>query len=157
MRSVALLTYSCEQMDSGRELFLESHVTAGAQRVSTYLGESKHACWYSLRSRFILSTNQTLITQGASSVETYFPTGVWYDAWTYERVRGGQKVMLNVPLGEVAAHFRGGTIIPRQRSALTAAAVRASAFTLILALPDMVRLAFCLTVQPVHNMEVVLA
>ena len=77
--------------------------------------------------------------QGASSVQAYFPAGVWYDAFTHAQVRGGQSHSLEAPLGSVPVHFRGGSIVPLQRLGLTSAAVKRSPFTLVVALSALVR------------------
>ena len=77
--------------------------------------------------------------QGASSVHAYFPAGVWYDAFTHAQLRGGRSHSLEAPLGSVPVHFRGGSIVPLQRPGLTSAAVRRSPFTLVVALPALVR------------------
>lgn len=51
-------------------------------------------------------------------------------------VSGQNKQKLKVPLGDVALHLRGGTIIPMQEPALVTRDVRLSPITLLVALPS---------------------
>ena len=48
---------------------------------------------------------------------------------------GGKTVTLDLPMGHVGVHAPGGTILPLQQPALVTADVRASALTLLVALP----------------------
>lgn len=48
----------------------------------------------------------------------------------------GQAVPLTVPLGDIALHFRGGAIIPRQHYANVTRALRHTPVTLIVTLPE---------------------
>lgn len=78
--------------------------------------------------------------QGVSTVSAYFPEGLWYDIFSYDRVVGGKTQTLQAPLGQVPVHMRAGAIIPLQEPALTSAQVRTSPFTLLVALPQQVSL-----------------
>ena len=81
-----------------------------------------------------------VLEQGAAGVSAYLPRGVWYDAFTNETVQGGSQVWRNLPLGDVTVLYRGGSIIPlQQQGALRSEEVRCSPFTLVVALPDLVR------------------
>jgi len=64
-----------------------------------------------------------------------------YSVWDYSRLdiaaAGSKKRKLQVPMGEVALHLRGGTIVPmQQQPALVARDVRLSPITLVVALPS---------------------
>jgi len=73
--------------------------------------------------------------ENAAAVNAYFPKGVWYDFWTYERQwNANQFVSLAAPLGEIPIHIRGGTVLPRQVPALTTAATKKNPFELVFAL-----------------------
>ncbi len=52
---------------------------------------------------------------------------------------GGRRERLDAPLGAVPVHFRGGAVLPLHAGALTTAAARASALTLVAALPEPAR------------------
>ena len=61
------------------------------------------------------------IVQGATTVDAYFPSGVWYDLYNGSMVErpGGKTVILDAPLSTINAHVRGGHIIPRLPPAVT--------------------------------------
>lgn len=78
-----------------------------------------------------------VITPHTSSLTAYFTAGAWYSAWDYSRMdmpQGGP-VKLHVPVGDIAIHYRGGTIIPMQQYAPVTKDVRLSPVTLVIALP----------------------
>ena len=78
--------------------------------------------------------------QGATKREGYFPKGKWYnlfDNTTIDAHAGGKSVTLDLPMGQVGVHMPGGTILPMQQPALVTADVRASALTLLVALPHL--------------------
>lgn len=59
-----------------------------------------------------------------------------YDAWKYTRLdSSGQFIRHNVPMGDIAVHFRGGSIIPMQPYANLTKIVRYTPVTLIVTLP----------------------
>jgi alpha-glucosidase (family GH31 glycosyl hydrolase) len=80
-----------------------------------------------------------VLTQGATTVDAYFPKGVWYDFYTSasETDQGRITKTLSAPLDHIPIHFRGGHIIPLQYSGLTTAASRANPFGLKVALDGM--------------------
>jgi alpha-glucosidase (family GH31 glycosyl hydrolase) len=81
-----------------------------------------------------------VLTMGATSVNGYFPTGVWYSLLNsafIDSSAGGQSVVLDTPLEETNVHVRGGTILPMQNqdnTAMTTAAARLTPFALLVAL-----------------------
>ncbi|KAF6262828.1 glycosyl hydrolases family 31-domain-containing protein [Scenedesmus sp. NREL 46B-D3] len=81
-----------------------------------------------------------VITPDTSSISPYFTAGAWYSAWDYSPlvVEGpaGQAVELEVPVGDIAVHYRGGTVVPLQQPALVTRDVRVSPVTLVVALPS---------------------
>ena len=55
--------------------------------------------------------------QGEDTVVAYFPSGTWYsltDHPTVDAPEKGETLELDVPLGKVAVHVLGGTIVPMQ-------------------------------------------
>ncbi len=78
--------------------------------------------------------------QGQTKREGYFPKGKWYnlfDNTTIDAHDEGKSVTLDLPLGHVGVHMPGGAILPLQQAALVTADVRASALTLLVALPHL--------------------
>lgn len=78
-----------------------------------------------------------VITPHTNSLTAYFTAGSWYSAWDYRRLdmpQGGP-VKLRVPVGDIAIHYRGGSIIPMQQYAPVTRDVRLSPITLVILLP----------------------
>jgi alpha-D-xyloside xylohydrolase len=51
--------------------------------------------------------------QGATSRELYLPSGAdWYNFWTNERVRGGQRITVDAPVDVIPLFVRAGSILP---------------------------------------------
>lgn len=82
-----------------------------------------------------------VVTQGATSVDAYFPKGTWYSLFDLDdAVRGatvssaaGTTVTIPTPLEKTNVHVRGGSIVPTQEPAMTTAAARKTPFTLLVA------------------------
>jgi alpha-glucosidase (family GH31 glycosyl hydrolase) len=96
--------------------------------------------------------------QGQTKREGYFPKGKWYnlfDNTTIDAHDEGKSVTLDLPMGHVGVHMPGGTILPLQQAALVTADVRASALTLLVALPHLEPLpAFAATSEtPSYNQQ----
>lgn len=59
-----------------------------------------------------------------------------YNAWNSSRLDStGQYIRHTVPLGDVAVHFRGGSVIPMQPYASLTKSVRYAPVTLVVTLP----------------------
>jgi hypothetical protein len=59
-----------------------------------------------------------------------------YNAWNYTRLdSSGQYIRHTVPLGDVAVHYRGGSIIPMQPYANLTKIVRYTHVTLVVSIP----------------------
>lgn len=51
--------------------------------------------------------------QGATSREVYLPAGTdWYNYWTNERLKGGQRVDVSAPIDVIPLFVRAGSILP---------------------------------------------
>jgi alpha-D-xyloside xylohydrolase len=51
--------------------------------------------------------------QGATSRSVYLPAGAdWYNFWTKERIRGGQRVDVAAPIDIIPLFVRAGSILP---------------------------------------------
>ena len=42
----------------------------------------------------------------------YLPAGDWYDFWTGEKLAGGKRITVDVPLARIPLYVRGGAILP---------------------------------------------
>jgi len=95
----------------------------------------------SISSQFMLGNAilvSPVLTQGANSVDAYFPQGLWYDfksrALAIDSSAAGLVKVLDTPLTATNVHVLGGNILPLQESALTTTAGRQTPFTLLAAL-----------------------
>ena len=50
--------------------------------------------------------------KGATSRELYLPKGKWYDWWTGEILKGGEKIIKNVSMEIMPLYVKAGSIIP---------------------------------------------
>ncbi|MGD8823990.1 MAG: glycoside hydrolase family 31 protein [Myxococcales bacterium] len=48
-----------------------------------------------------------VVEEGAASRSVYFPEGTWYDVWTGESIEGGQRLMVDAPIGSPPVFSRG--------------------------------------------------
>jgi len=79
-----------------------------------------------------------VLTAGATSVDAYFPQGLWYDfkarSLAIDASKAAVVKVLDTPLTATNVHVLGGNILPLQESALTTTAGRQTPFTLLTAL-----------------------
>jgi len=79
------------------------------------------------------------LEQGQTTVDAYFPQGIWYDLNRGEIIDvrgGGARRQLDTPLDEINCHIRGGHIIARQTPDLTLNKMKFNAFALTVALNE---------------------
>ncbi|KAI8325998.1 alpha-glucosidase [Martensiomyces pterosporus] len=75
-----------------------------------------------------------VLTQGATTVDAFFPQGIWYDWYNYTAIGGANaSITLDAPLEHVNVHVRGGKILPAQTPAMTTTDSRKNDFYLIVA------------------------
>lgn len=48
-----------------------------------------------------------VVEQGATTRSVYFPQGTWFNAWTGEQVEGGQRIVVDAPLGQPPVYALG--------------------------------------------------
>ncbi|KAI1314130.1 glycoside hydrolase family 31 protein [Xylaria venustula] len=124
--------------------FYLSHST-GSTTLRALAWEFPDEPWLADVDRQFLLGNAILVTpvleQGATTVDGVFPgigSGtVWYDWYNQTHVTGveaGQNVTISAPLGHIPVFVRGGSVLPMHEPGLTTAAVRASPWSLIVAL-----------------------
>ncbi|KAI0466290.1 glycoside hydrolase family 31 protein [Xylaria cf. heliscus] len=124
--------------------FYLSHST-GSTTMRALAWEFPEEPWLADADRQFMLGGAILVTpvleEGATSVDGVFPgvgSGtIWYDWYTQTRVVGvqaGQNVTIEAPLGHIPLYVRGGSVVPMHEAGLTTAAVRASPWSLLVAL-----------------------
>ncbi|WIA20582.1 hypothetical protein OEZ85_004970 [Tetradesmus obliquus] len=78
-----------------------------------------------------------VVTEATTTIKPHFTAGAWYNAWDNTRMTlsKGQAVELEVPLGDIAVHYRGGAVIPTQPYAKVTRDIRLAPVTLLVTLP----------------------
>ncbi|EMR70096.1 putative alpha-glucosidase precursor protein [Eutypa lata UCREL1] len=125
--------------------FYLSHAT-GATTMRALAWDFPDEPWLAAADRQFLLGGALLVTpclvQGAATVDGVFP-GVgsgtlWYDWYNQtvisDRITAGQNVTIDAPLGHIPVYVRGGYAIPMQEPGLTTADVRASPWSVLVAL-----------------------
>lgn len=121
-----------------------SHTT-GSTTMRALAWEFPDEPWLAAADRQFLLGDAILVTpclvQGATSVDGVFPgigtDVVWYDWYNQTVVSGvsaGQNVTIDAPLGHIPVYVRGGRVVPMQEPGQTTAEVRASPWSLLVAL-----------------------
>ncbi|KAI8964588.1 glycoside hydrolase family 31 protein [Daldinia sp. FL1419] len=124
--------------------FYLSHST-GSTTLRALAWEFSDEPWLADADRQFLLGDAILVTpclvQGATTVDGVFPgvgSGtIWYDWYNKTAITGvapGQNVTIDAPLGHIPVHVRGGKVVPLQEPGLTTTAVRASPWSLLVAL-----------------------
>ncbi|KAI0837099.1 glycoside hydrolase family 31 protein [Hypoxylon sp. FL0890] len=124
--------------------FYLSHST-GSTTMRALAWEFPNEPWLASADRQFLLGDAIMVTpclvQGATSVDGVFPgveSGeIWYDWYNQTVITGvtaGQNVTIDAPLGHIPVYVRGGKVIPMQEPGLTTAAVRASPWSVLVAL-----------------------
>jgi len=76
-----------------------------------------------------------VIEEGKTSVEGYFPEGIWYDWYDHKTtITGPTTRVLDAPIEHIPVHIRGGQIITTQGPSLTIYENRNKPFEIIVAL-----------------------
>ncbi|GAP84450.2 putative glycoside hydrolase family 31 protein [Rosellinia necatrix] len=124
--------------------FYLSHST-GSTTMRALMWEFPDEPWLAEADRQFMLGGAILVTpvleEGATTVDGVFPgvgSGtVWYDWHSQTRVtdvEAGQNVTIEAPLGHIPVYVRGGSVVPMHEPGLTTAAVRASPWSLLVAL-----------------------
>eukprot|EP01103_Thecamoeba_quadrilineata_P002341 TRINITY_DN12310_c0_g1_i1.p1 TRINITY_DN12310_c0_g1~~TRINITY_DN12310_c0_g1_i1.p1 ORF type:complete len:899 (-),score=146.47 TRINITY_DN12310_c0_g1_i1:76-2772(-) len=93
-----------------------------------------------LDTQFMIGTGllvSPVLTENATTVEAYFPQGVWYDYYNHSAIvskDGGQWLELDAPIEKINLHLYGGTIIPSQFPENTTTATRLNNFDILVPL-----------------------
>lgn len=98
---------------------------------------------YSIEYQFLVGDSvliSPVLDEGESSVNAYFPAGIWYDFYSGSMESNnsinGTWIELDAPLDKINIHLYGGSIIPLQTSALTTSESRKNPFDLLVQLSE---------------------
>lgn len=58
------------------------------------------------------------VTADSSHRNIYLPKGDWYDFWTREKLSGGKRISMDIPLDRIPVFVKAGTILPLARPTL---------------------------------------
>ncbi|ETV78512.1 hypothetical protein H257_08029 [Aphanomyces astaci] len=121
------------------------HVDGGAVVIRPLYFEFPSVDTFALDAQYLVGPAllvSPVLDEGAVRVRAYFPPeDDWYDLWTGEKQllhlkTNSSSVDLDVPLGHVPVHIRGGYIVPEQLPGRTTTASRQNPFHLAVALPS---------------------
>lgn len=122
-------------------LFHDAHTSAALVTRALWANFPNDPLAYSIERQFMLGGAimvSPVLESGVTSVDAYFPTGLWYNletrAFAYDTTSAGAYKTIQTPLTSTNVHVLGGNIIPMQKSAVTTSAGRTTPFTLLNAL-----------------------
>eukprot|EP00708_Paratrimastix_pyriformis_P002084 GAFH01000823.1.p1 GENE.GAFH01000823.1~~GAFH01000823.1.p1 ORF type:complete len:881 (-),score=284.11 GAFH01000823.1:103-2718(-) len=120
--------------------FWRAHTEGGSVAQPLFFLDHTDPRTYAVDAQFVLGDALLVspaLKKGQTTVDAYFPKGVWYDWWTGASFAStGMTKTLPAPLGApIPMHVRGGTVLPTQAPAHTSASGRRTPFTLVVA-PD---------------------
>lgn len=58
------------------------------------------------------------VVAGQAARSVYLPSGEWFNFWTNQRLEGGQRLKLDVPLEQIPLFVRAGTVLPMAQPSL---------------------------------------
>ncbi|CAJ2499684.1 Uu.00g025370.m01.CDS01 [Anthostomella pinea] len=124
--------------------FYLSHST-GSTTMRALMWEFPNEPWLANADRQFLLGPAIMVTpclvEGATTVDGVFPGvgsgNVWYDWYNLSAITGvsqAQNVTIDAPLGHIPLYVRGGHVLPMHEPAMTTTTVRASPWSLLVAL-----------------------
>ncbi|KAL5020346.1 hypothetical protein ScPMuIL_003238 [Solemya velum] len=136
MRSALLLRYTL--LPYLYTLFYNSHMYGTPVIRPLFFQYPRDMNSYSIDKQFMWGQHMLIspvLTQGATSVNAYFPRDTWYDYYSGAKTNGGN-IRLSAPIDKINVHIRGGAIIPTQQPDITTTRSRRNPFGLVVALPN---------------------
>lgn len=80
-----------------------------------------------------------VVTEGARSVDAYFPPGLWYDWYDYSVIKStkpSKPITLQANLTHIPVHLRGGSIVPTKTPEYLVSTTYASPYVLLVSLDN---------------------
>ncbi|MHC1767898.1 MAG: TIM-barrel domain-containing protein [Verrucomicrobiia bacterium] len=96
-------------------LFVEAHRHGTPIMRPTFWHAQNDPAAVAASDQFLLGRNllvAPILRQGATARSVYLPSGIWFNYWTGEKLRGGRHVLAEARLEDVPLYVRGGTILP---------------------------------------------
>lgn len=122
-------------------LFYSAHVSGSMYSRALWVNFPEDANTAGIDEQFMIGDAlmiSPVIRAGETSVNAYFPAGLWYDMETrtlaVDSSKGGIYKDLSTPLTKTNVHVLGGNVLPLQQSAMTTVEGRKTPFTLLAAL-----------------------
>ena len=122
-------------------LFYQAHTAGETVARSLWLNFPSDTATYDIVGQFMLGDGlmvSPVTDEGVTSVNAYFPQGLWYDFQTHalamDASAGAQYMQIDTPLTSVNVHIYGGTVMPQQNAAMTTTVARTTPYTLVVAL-----------------------
>jgi alpha-glucosidase (family GH31 glycosyl hydrolase) len=122
-------------------LFYNSHINGDMVVRSLWVNYPTDANTLDINDQFMIGNGilvSPVVDQGSTSVNAYFPQGVWYNfaerSFAYDTSSGGATETISTPLTSINVHVRGGVVLPLQDAAMTTTAGRKTPFTFLAAL-----------------------
>jgi alpha-glucosidase (family GH31 glycosyl hydrolase) len=122
-------------------LFYDAHTNGDMVIRSLWVNFPSDATAVTIDRQFMVGSSvliSPVLEQGATSVNAYFPAGLWYSfadrRLSVDSTNGGVWKTLSAPLTTINVHVKGGSVVPLQQPALTTTAGRQTPFTFFVAL-----------------------
>lgn len=121
-------------------LFEESHRTGAPVLRPLWYEFPTDTYTFKLQESFILGSSilvQPVLTQDATNVQVYLPSGVWYNQRTGDRTVGAKTISVPVTLEDVPVYVRGGSIyVRKERARRSTTAMKGDPLTIVIALDE---------------------
>ncbi|XP_064651358.1 lysosomal alpha-glucosidase-like isoform X1 [Lineus longissimus] len=138
MRDAITLRYTL--LPTLYSLLYKSHINGTGVARPLFFQYPKDSKTYTIDKQFLWGDSlmiSPVLTQGATTVDAYFPKDVWFDYATGNKMAAsGASVTLDAPLDKINVHMRGGSIVVTQGANVTTTLSRKNPFELVAALPN---------------------